>query len=328
MPVSLFWRMKHLIMVLTICATVLWRTAALSADEKKDDAAKKEDAAKKMDAFPSVALVTASAPYYTALAMDPWKEKVAYVVFDGSLANGYGRIYVWTPDDPQYRTPTAFNSVDGQSFPPFTMNSRRAGEKSSVTWKLSWAKHTSGGGSGGHWDYGSGKWIEGTVGKVTTYSAFYFSVTYQRGPEVGTTTWPLDISTSGPLGVATDWKQRPGALAPWYGLTISMSPKYVHEKGEISFGGALRYSYQSPCVVRSLPDEARITLLVSPYHEPPVYSNNSLTAAEVFGSGIGVPLEYGWYNFSWNMSCPGLSVSPWHDHRTYPYAFAKPAAMK
>jgi hypothetical protein len=56
----------------------------------------------------------------------------------------------------------------------------------------------------------------------------------------------------------------------------------------------------------------------------PIYSND-VTWSEAIVKGIDVKLEYGWYDLSWNMDCPGLLVRPRLDQavRATPYPITR-----
>ena len=275
--------------------------------------------------FPKVALAAGSAPQYSVLVIDPLVERVAYVLWDGNVKDGFGRVYVWVPGDAKYGTPIAAASGEGNKFPPFTFSSSGSQEVANVSWQLGWDRRT-GGGTYSYLDYATGKTIT-HEGEQITYPVFIFDVNYTRGdrslaasPQAS---YPLDVRIYGEMGATTVWTNLPPAFAPWNNLNYWMDVKTVYgerEKSGLSFTGRLYYAHW-PCTVRSTPKVSKVDLMVSPYLEAPTYSN-AVTYVEA-SSGIKVEVPFGWYDLLWRFTCPGLNVQSrldyWVVYSPFPY---------
>ena len=261
-------------------------------------------------AFPKVPLVSGSIPYYAPVMVDVETNQIGYVLFDGNVSNGYDRLYFWIPDDSTYRTPKAFRmNSESKRFGPIDFKPRHDKDEIRIGWSFSWARH---GGAYQHFDYLTGQTRKGTS---AIYPVFYFHCDYQRQPRGGARPSPslVDITIPGYMG-ASVWTNMPRALEPWHTLNYYMTTRLVREKDHtlVRFMGVLNYAHNHAVTVRALPRETVCTLVVSPYLERPVYSND-LTWAEAIGTGVDVKLEYRWYDLDWNISCPGLRAYPRRD---------------
>ena len=268
--------------------------------------------------YPDMPLAEGAKPRYAALAVDAWNSKVAYILFDGNVKDGYRKMYVWIPGDPKYGSPLAMTSTDSNNFGPFTILSSHDRQNSSVSWKLTSDKRTwTSGGTRTSVDYVTGKEVTSST-PVETHadSVFTFQVDYALGSSTSTAKkFPLDISISDGLSTSESWEKVPPPLTPWETRSFSMSATPVPGDGDKE--GQLHFKGQFNCTVRSLPEDAEVTLVVRPYMEPPIYSN-TVSAAEAFGNGVSVSVPYGWYNFFWIFQCNGLKASSQGQHSLYP----------
>lgn len=254
-------------------------------------------------AFPKVDQLAGSVPYYTSVRLDVDTNDVGYVMFDGNVSNGYERIYFWSPDDPDYRTPKMFRyNAETKRFGPIKFTPKNETDEVKLDWSFGWGR---GGGAYEHHDYLTGQTVKGNN---PIYPWFSFYCDYARQPRGGARGESLvDITMSGGLN-ATLWTNMPAPLQPWHTLNFFMGVKLVREKDAslARFDGRLNYG-DSPCVVRSLPKESTCTLTISPYMGTPVYSND-VPWSDALLKGVIVKLDYGWYDMSWGMYCPGLNV--------------------
>ena len=279
-------------------------------------------------AFPSVPLAAGSEPRCAALRIDPFANRNAYVLFDGNVKDGYGRMYIWSPDEPRYATPQAVAVAEQNRFPALTFQSAVEREAAVVSWQIVWQK-AKGGEGGNYFDYVTGKTVE-RERREFDYVNFYFQTDYARGPKEEAVNakpaWPLDVTMRGDLGTPGSPTNLPPSLAPWEHLNYYMAVKpYYGEKSKagLAFVGKLNYGGQE-CVVRSLPKDTEVRLVVAPYLEAPIRSN-ALTRAEALGAeGTKVDLPYGWYDLGWEFNCPGLAVQPRLDVVLRPYALNPP----
>jgi hypothetical protein len=289
--------MKHVFVRATKWAAataLLAATAASAADEK---------------AFPRGVALAGAEPRVATVRVDPFSGRNAYLLFDGSVKDGYGRMYVWSPGDSRYGTPqTVASAVAGEQnrFPALAFQSTAEGLAAQVTWQISWEKRK-GGSGGNYYDYITGKVVE-RERKEFDYVEFGFQVDYARGAGGKA---ELDVGIRGGLGTPGSPTNLPPTFAPWEHLNYAVSAKpFYGEKNKAGLTCAGRLYYGgSECVVRSLPRDTVVTLSVAPYLDPPVYSN-ALTLTEAFGAdGVKVEqLPYGWYDVNWSFACPGLTA--------------------
>ena len=277
--------------------------------------------AERPKAFPKVDLLPGSIPYYAPVLLDTETNAVGYVLFDGNVSNGYERIYFWSPDDPSFRTPKMFRwNPEARRFGPAKFTPRHGKDDIKLDWWFGWGRR---GGAYEHFDYITGTTRKG-VGAV--FPVFVFYCDYARQPRSGARGESLvDITISGELN-ASVWTNMPVAIQPWHTLNYYMGVKLVREKEAAPlahFDGRLNYGH-SRIEVRSLPRETVCSLVVAPYMGVPIYSND-VTWSEAIVKGIDVKLEYGWYDLSWNMDCPGLLVRPRLDQsvRATPYPITR-----
>jgi len=261
-------------------------------------------------AFPKVPLLPGSIPYYASVMVDVETNQIGYVMFDGNVSNGYERLYFWVPDAAAFRTPKVFRlNAETRRFGPVEFKSRHDRDEIRIGWSFSAGR---GGGAYSHFDY-----LTGTTRKGTSVinPVFNFQCDYQRQPRSGARPSPslVDITIPGNLG-ATAWTNMLKALEPWHTLNYYMTTRLVRDKNHalVRFSGVLNYAHNQAVTVRALPRETVCTLVVAPYQERPVYSND-MAWAEAIGAGVEVKLDYGWYDLEWNMTSPGLRVYPRRD---------------
>ncbi len=257
-------------------------------------------------AFPRVALSPGSLPYFASVMVDVDTNQIAYLCFDGNVSNGYERLYFWIPDDSTYRTPKPFRlNSETKRFGPVTFKPKHDKDELKIDWSFSWAPS---GGSYQQFDYLTGKTRKIARG---IYPRFFFRVDYLRQPRGGPRPSPtlVDITIPGEISVS-GWTNMAAALQPWHTLNYYMTTKLVRDKDHtlVHFAGILNYA-NNPITVRAMPRETVCTLVVSPYLEQPIYSND-MTWAEAIGTGVDVKLEYRWYDLDWNITSPGLRIYP------------------
>lgn len=267
--------------------------------------------------FPDVPLSPGSRPMYAFLGADSWTNRIAYVLFDGNLSNGYSRAYVWAPDFSRYEKPLLLKRVDERGFEPFSIVSTNGeGLGAAVTWSLAWSVETHGRAAGSHqvFDYVTGqmKTVNVPAQAASSNVVFGYRLNYRQGPPMAVGSSgpvPLELNTSGRLGVLAVWSNIPSAgVSPWRGVSFSMAPKLSHERAGprlaftcvVSGGG-------NPLQFVSMPESSEVTLMITPYMEKPVVSN-TVSAAEAFSKGMAVDVPYGWYNNRFLFRCPGLGV--------------------
>lgn len=271
--------------------------------------------------FPRVDLSPGSIPYYSAVMLDVETNQIGYIMFDGNVSNGYDRLYFWVPDDMNYRTPKTLRlNSETKRFGPVKFQPRHGKDDIRIDWSFTWGRS---GGSYDSFDYMTGKSRRINAG---IYPRFYFSCDYARQPRGGGRTDNLvDITIPGEIGGASIWTNLPAPLEPWHTLNYYMAKKLVRDKDNtlVHFNGVLNYGGHR-CEVRSLPRETVCTLMVIPYMEKPTYSND-MGWAEAFVNGIELKLEYRWYDFYWNIACPGLNVYPRLDYdvRGFPFPITR-----
>lgn len=256
--------------------------------------------------FPKVDLQAGSVPYYASVMIDTeTNTAVGYVLFDGNVSNGYERIYFWTPEDAAYRTPKVFRwNAETRRFGPVRFTPRADRDEIKLDWWFSWGRA---GGAYEHFDY-----LTGTTRKGVSaiYPHFTFHCDYARQPRAGARGESLvDITMRGDVA-ASVWTNMAAPLQPWNNLNYYMGIKLLREKNDTlaRFDGRVNYGHH-PCEVRSLPKETVCTLVVAPYLESPVYSND-VAWSEAILKGVEVRLPYGWYDLNWNIESPGLRIRP------------------
>ena len=285
------------------------------------------------DRFPEVPLTADCQPRYAVIAVDPQTNQVGYLLFDGNVNAGYGRMYVWVPGDAHYGKPVAVAAAgEAGKLAPFLISGTNRQGHVSMTWAFTWAKRQAGGKQ--QWfDYLTGKTITKETDAVT-YTAFGFNLDYQaggRGASAGSSgAASLDVGIVGEIPTSDAWTNLPPSIAPWTQLNffMTMTPQYEKDKAKLQFKGRLNYWHWG-CTVRSLPVDSKLVLAVAPYMEPAVYSNE-LSVAEAFGqAGVAVEVSPGWYDMYWDMSCEGLGVVARRDYDVSPapYPVPKPTAF-
>ena len=296
-------------------------------------AAPEKDKGDRPDKFPTVSLLPDSEPKYAALAANSSATKVAYVLFDGNIKTGYKRIHVWVPGDPKYMKPATLQvQQEGGKFAPIKFEEKTMAEQSTIVWTLSWVK---GGGDQTYTDYMTG---QSKKVRVPDYNLFSFNCDYVHKPRVsgarssgGTT---IDLGIPGSIDTADAWDKMTATLIPWQRLYHYMVVKTTTDKkdtGRVHLTGKIshlttHYGW-ADVTVRAMPDEAVMTLCVSPYMGAPTYSN-TLDSAKAFLQGVDIDLPYGWYDIAWDIDCEGLKSTQRSDHiYLQPYPVPKPGPM-
>ncbi len=264
--------------------------------------------------FPDVPLLANSRPRFAVLGVNPWTNAAAFVMFDGDLSNGYKRIYVWIPDDPDYDKPVALNANESRRFDPFTVSATNGENGATLSWALAWSTNTTGGGGGTRTevDYVTGKSRTVTVAAqpISRHAAFGYSLTYRYGPAdsvlASGSKAPLELVLSSSIGAYGSWSNVTGAAhAPWNQIQLAMAPKYFPDKAglKVNLTGQLTHGGGS-CRIVSLPPESQLTVIVSPYLDPPVYSNTLPGVEGMRNTEIFIP--YGWHSMWYALRAPGI----------------------
>lgn len=279
-----------------------------------------------VEAFPEVELSEASSPRYGVIPIDVWHPaRVAYLLFDGNVNEGYKRMYVWIPGDRKYGRPVAMNANSDNQFRSLEFESRneisgRGGMQALVKYNFSYRRRTH---SGLHryFDYAKGEWVERGSGKVTHSPRFDFLCDFMVAPRTGAAMTSgraaLDLGIYGSLGSSTTWEELPKVSRPWEELRIYMTRIATREgrRAVVRFQARLQYHSVDGwrnVDVRSLAEETEISLVIRPYMEEPVFEG-VLSFEEAFGEGKPVDLPFGWYEYEWDMSSPGIKVLPRRD---------------
>lgn len=266
--------------------------------------------------FPRVELAPGSRPYYASVMLDMETNTIGYVCFDGNVSNGYERLYFWAPEDSVYRTPKAFRwNAETHRFGPVKFSPRHSKDDIKLDWSFGWSRA---GGSFEHFDYVTGQTRKGGS---AIFPRFHFYCDFARQPRSGSRNESLvDITMVGEIG-ASVWTNMPTPIQPWRLLNYYMGVKLVRTKEATvaHFDGRLNYG-TGRCEVRALPRDTVCTLIVAPYLGQPVYSND-MSWSEAVIKGVDVKLDYGWYDLSWNMTCPGLRVTSRLDAQVRPTPF-------
>jgi hypothetical protein len=289
--------MKQRVLLAALCAGVLAQAIALAAWERPDT-------------YPEVTLTTKSEPRYSSVYLDTKTNQVAYLCFDGNVEKGYAKMFVWIPGERKYDPPKAIRSNNEKQFSKFGIDTTTVtdNDEINISWGMRWRIH-----SGKHrwFDYSKGVMVEKDVGN---YPQFVFNTDFERTPRKrirrsATQSAKLDIGIPGYLNTSPAWTNCPPPIAPWNKLNFYMTSKIEQDraKSQVRFTGRLTYYYWWNCEVRSVAPDTEIDLVVSPYLEDPVYSNK-LNAAEIFGPGVVVELQPGWYDCEWDIRNTGMKV--------------------
>ncbi len=280
-------------------------------------------------AFPEVTLGKRSEPRYAAIELDSRVGgQVAYLLFDGTVSNGYDRVLVWSPGHEKYGKPVSLtgDSATG-AFRPIVNESATERQKSLTTWNLRYRPENRG---HNYMDYKSGQMV---TNETRLTAIFYFSVDIQRGPARAADRggrWPLDISIPGRLSVSGSWEKCPAPYAPWAHTysTLSRTPVYERGRGFIRVRGGLRYWQDRwnnfPCVVRSVPEDTRVTIRLNQWLGKPAH-HEAYRMEEIYDKDVEIAVPYGWYTLTWDFKSEFFSAPPLHaNSEAWPFAFPPP----
>ena len=288
--------------------------------------------------MPPLTLTEKAQPLYAAVALDGWTTAVAYVVFDGNGETGYKRAHVFIPGHSQFGKPVAWTAADGTNFPPLPYSSSTAttsGEDAvEVEWRISAARAVTvapprparPAGTQEVFDYVTGKnklvttpAVPASPGGLSTNLHFGFTLDYARksgemaAGGLGSGKMPLDIRLAGalPVSVLTTNALPTRGFTPWNQLEVRAGQTLSYgtrKRVRIQVKGGL-YCGGNPCKIRSLPRAHQYVLSVSPYMDPPAVSATQ-TVEQLLGNGYTVEVNTGWYTWTAQLRCPGLTVSP------------------
>ena len=323
-------RLRHAFLPLAVlCVAAALATPACGADDKDGKKPKP-----KPEKYPDIELSEGSVPHYAAVAMDSWDGEIAYLLFDGTVGLGFKKLYVWIPEDRKYGTPQGMTPNQEGAFPAFGPERPviNEDEKSMVKWRFRQSFHKRAAGSSSHRDYVTGQTVTRSWQASQGYS-LAFAVDFAHGNKRSAITLshglPMDVTISGSFGTQTDWKKIGGGFAPWTSLAIDLNfqraPAKDPKNSIVSFDSrGLSYGNTS-CQVRSVPDDGRISLVISPYLDPPVYSN-AVTLAEVADGGLSAEIPYGWYGLRASKYKCGKYIYPVRVHGVgrYPFPLSMP----
>lgn len=291
--------------------------------------------------FQNVALSEGSVPQYAALGVDDHAAVSAALLFDGTPAGGYPRVYLLVRDGASAAAPRLSTRQADGSFGNIELKQGGPGRGIAATWTvLTVARHEEGQAAGTrtvtHRDYATGQDVTRTVQvearPARDYTEIRFSTRYQAGlPGASGGGAGLGLEIAGILPTVED----PGKLAPpfrpWRDVELTMAlssaPGEGHQ-GLLRFSPALRYP-GGECRLLSTARDSSITLVARPYMDPPV-SSNAYNAAEAFAAGIDLKLPYGWYGFDWQLECGGFVFKSSYpaNWEMQPYALARPAVAR
>lgn len=317
--------------VIAVLAAVLVGSVQGQNGETTSSSAKKAGPVRPKN-FPDVKLAEGSNPRYCQVKLNSLSEQVAYILFDGNLANGYRGMYIWSPGHEEYDEPQ-YKLRDDQTgnYRPFK-GEHIAGDVASITtWTIRYRTATQG---GSYVDYATGKTI---TRKRRRVARFYFNVDLRQGParrsdrEAGK--YPVDIGMSGYLPASDSWEDMPAILAPWENTYCSMSRQPVYDKGEgyLRCKAHLRFHrYRghrgggSRVTIRNLPENAKVHMEIAPYLGETIYERN-FTMEEIFMNHYDVRIPYGWYRMDWAFESDFFGAqSIGHNSDNRPFAFSPP----
>lgn len=255
--------------------------------------------------FPKVAFEAGSQPRYAALGMDSWTGTTAYVVLDGTRSNGYSRMYVWIPGDRQYGKPVELRMLsEGNVFAPIERKDANEEEKSEIRWRVGHARRGRSAGSETYVDYATGQTRTRSWGASSGF-VIVFNVDFAHGDRHALPGMsgglPVDLTLRGDLPTYESWEKVPASgFAPWTRLSMHLAHRVADGRNRDMAQVSLRYAGMhtgvGSCTVRSMPLNQDVVVTVTPYLEPPAYSN-VVSLAELTQKGVDMEIPYGWYTF-------------------------------
>ncbi len=283
--------------------------------------------ARRPPAFPSLSQLRGTNIFYSAVALDTWTGKVAYLAFDGNSSTGFSRMFAWIPNDTRLGRPMEFKpkAVDGDPnrfiFGEVENKALEGDEKVEMLWRFGTTRRVRGAGSSTSVDYVTGKTVAHKWGAATWHEVNFslkFGYAYGKtlsGLEGG---MPLELTHDGTLTLYNSWSNMPMPSTP---ISTTIQARHALQETRDAKKGRLlcRFAnYAGPSVTRA-PQEGNVTFLVIPYMSEPVYSN-TVAVGEFIKSGFDTEVPYGWYSlriggfrygrFRFNAHLPQLGIDP------------------
>ncbi len=260
--------------------------------------------ARKPKDFPAVPTVKGSSIAYGTVPLDTWTGKVAYLLFEGNSTSGYSRVFAWIPGDSRFGKPVEWKPKILEATPNVAFfgelenRDSDSDEKVAMNWRFTDVKQARGAGSDSVFDYVTGKTTTRNWGASTWHHLIYSAkVGYGYGEHRGATLdggYPLELVWTDNLPLYDKWEKVPEPEHWFYSLVRAkheVQETRDPKKGRLlcSFDGFHRVAIQKA------PPELFLNLLVTPYLEPPVYSNR-VPMADFIKSGFDLEVPYGWYS--------------------------------
>lgn len=255
--------------------------------------------------FPAVAVTPGVPVQYGTVALDTWTGKVAYLLVEGSVSNGYSRLFAWIPKDTRFGKPVEWKPKASETTPGHFVfgdleNKGASGlEKVSVLWRFSTFKESRAAGASTHFDYVTGKTVsqnwEASSWNRLRY-AFNLGYAYGKAPSGSMDgSYPLELTLAADLPLYPKWEQVPEpGEAPFY---AALHAKHeIQETRDPKKGRLLcQFDGYEGAAIKKAPDEVNVGLVIVPYMGEAAVSN-TLTLAEFVKTGFDNEIPYGWYS--------------------------------
>ncbi len=298
------------------CFLVTVVVAVFTAIPVQSVRADDEEDAERPDEFPSVPLTEDSAPRYAAVYLDPWREDILYVMFDGNRAQGYQRMYAWIPGSRDYANPEPLRVDADHNFRTISWQSEKDGEIASTAYTFRSWRTTGTHRPGTRIDYITGE-REVRADRPFTNINIMLTLDYMRdrSPRGGANR--LQISIPSPphghtINLSTNLAgAKPQAL--WENVDFYWDVDRRHARGEdraqlyIQGRATLgRHRHARAIILRSVPDGFfDLDIRIAPYMRSPIFQE-IVPAYELVHEGMVVDVPFGWYTISYS-----VETHPW-----------------
>jgi|GEM_PF-5824993 len=263
--------------------------------------------AQKPAAFPTVPITAGATVRYSALPLDTWTGRVAYLLVEGDSTNGYSRLYVWIPNDSRFGRPVAYtaralaDNPNRWEFGEIQHSDASGEEKVSVRYSLYSLRQSRGAGSQETVDYLTGKTVTRSWEASTSHSIWYRQqVGYAWGKDALRARegeYPLELVHTTDLPLFETWEKVPmrglGAMSAIVEGRHQLFETRDREKGRVvcQFTG-----FRAPTVIRA-PMDGEVTFKIIPYMRDPIWEE-CRTLGEFQQKPFEAEIPYGWYNLA------------------------------
>jgi hypothetical protein len=260
--------------------------------------------ARKPKEFPAVSVAKGVPVVYSAVPLDTWTGKVAYLLIEGSVTSGYTRVFAWIPGSTRFGKPMEWKpkGVEGNPnawfFGELENRDSEGDEKIEMTWRFNTVQEGRAAGSDTVFDYATGKTTARNWGAATWHNMTYSAkVGYACGNRPSGSmdgSLPLEMTWNTSLPLYDTWANVP-EQGVWSHATI-LAKYSVQETRDPKKGRLLcQFAGYQDVTVQKAPPEIAVGLVVAPYMEAPVYTN-SLSIADFVKTGFDLDIPYGWYS--------------------------------